>query len=136
MMAVVAFALAIGSAQAQTIIDNNGNVVGQIYDNRPGYGEQPEMPMLGDHYRAPETYSVPNTSSGFDFYNYERGLQMAQRWVDRERAKQAQEWAMAARGAWATLPEGCKIFRMATVPGVAQAIKRGDYLGACNLIAA
>jgi hypothetical protein len=28
------------AAQAQSITDNNGNVVGHIYDNRPGYGSQ------------------------------------------------------------------------------------------------
>src|SRR5262245_14247337 len=85
--------MASGSALAQQAIDQNGNV----YSRLPGYGELPELPeqpSLGERY-VPfynnynnDGSSDPRTSSGFDFSNYERGLQLAQQWADREQVRQ------------------------------------------------
>jgi hypothetical protein len=47
-MAAAALVLATGAqaGNTQDVFDNNGNVIGHIYDNRPGYGELPELPEL------------------------------------------------------------------------------------------
>jgi hypothetical protein len=46
--AAAALVLAAGAkaGNTQDVLDNNGNVIGHIYDNRPGYGELPELPEL------------------------------------------------------------------------------------------
>jgi hypothetical protein len=129
-------ALSAATAHAQTIIDNNGNVVGQIYDSRRNY----EGPQIDDPYTEPP---AGGSSGGYgtEFFNMMRGLQIEQQMLDqmqaRKRADDAAGWRRAEREAWLhPKPPGVKTYWEHMIPEIRTLEKRGDYHGILMLVLA
>jgi hypothetical protein len=118
-----------------TILDQWGHEVGRIHHD-PSFDDPPT--------------NNNQSSPGLDFYNTERGLELAEKWLDREEARRAQQrpmteaenfsegrrailskdpsWKAGAKKAWVNLqPPSLKAWFRHATPGLVAAENRHDY---------
>ena len=112
------------------IIDSTGTVVGHIHYNDPS----PPLP--------PSYFETHNLEYWMDYYSratFQAEIlahQNAQALLARQ-AREAQEWAVMrreARDGWYSGSREKQLYWENVVPGVREAVKRGDYIKVFNLI--